>query len=94
MTASIPRADPDKLVIGRDMKEQAFVYNSAPVIDPLEVQRIDRQLAARRTRLMKELRERIVEVERRVAQFNSGRAALWRQVEKAFSARMLASCNA
>jgi hypothetical protein len=52
------------------------------------VQRIDRQLAARRTKLMKELRERIAEVERRVAQFNSGRAALWRQVETAFCARM------
>jgi hypothetical protein len=49
-------------------------------IDPLEVLRIDRRLAARRTKLMKELRERIAEVERRVVQFNGGRAALWRQV--------------
>ena len=56
----------------------------------LELQRIDWQLAARRAKLMKELRERISEVERRVAKFNSGRAALWGQVEAAFSARMLA----
>jgi DNA-binding helix-hairpin-helix protein with protein kinase domain len=84
----------DKLVIWRDVKERTFIYNAAPVIDPLEVQRIDRQLAARRTRLMKELRERIAELERRVASFNSGRAALWRQVEAAFSARMLARWSA
>ena len=48
------------------MKEKAFVYNAVAIVDPLEVQRIDRQLAARRTKLMKELRERISEVERRV----------------------------
>ena len=29
----------DKLVIWRDVKEKAFVYNAAPMIDPLEVQR-------------------------------------------------------
>ena len=84
----------DKLVIWRDMKEKAFVYNAASIVDPLEVQRIDRQLAARRTKLMKELRERIAEVERRVGQFNSGRAALWAQVEAAFDARMLARLGA
>ena len=84
----------DKLVIWRDMKEKAFVYNAAAIVDPLEVQRIDRQLAARRTKLMKELRERISEVERRVGQFNSDRAALWTQVETAFNARMLARFGA
>ena len=84
----------DKLVIWRDMKEKSFIYNAAPIVDPLEVQRIDRQLAARRAKLMKELRERIAEVERRVAQFNSGRAALWTQVEAAFDARMLARLGA
>ena len=80
----------DKLVIWRDMKEKAFAYNALPIVDPLEVQRIERQLAARRTKLMKELRERIAEVERRVDRFNSARAALWGQVETAFNARMLA----
>jgi hypothetical protein len=43
---------------------------------------------------MKDLRERFAEVERRVASFNSGRAALWRQVEAAFNARMLGRWNA
>ena len=84
----------DKLVIWRDMKEKSFIYYDAPIVDPLEVQRIDRQLAARRAKLMKELRERIAEVERRVAQFNSGRAALWTQVEASFSARMMARSGA
>ena len=84
----------DKLVIWRDVKEKAFVYDAAPIVDPLEVQRIDRQLAARRTKLMKELRDRIAGVERRVAQFNSGRAALWTQVEAAFDALMLARLGA
>ena len=80
----------DKLVIWRAMKEKSFAYYAAPIVDPLEVQRIDRQLAARRTKLMKELRERIAQVEQRVASFNSGRAALWTQVEAAFNAGMLA----
>jgi DNA-binding helix-hairpin-helix protein with protein kinase domain len=62
----------DKLVIWRDMKEKSFIYYASPIVDPLDVQRIDRQLAARRTKLMKELRERIAEVERRVAGFTSG----------------------
>ena len=53
-------------------------------------QRIDRQLAARRTKLMKELRERITELERRIGRFNSERAALWAQVEVTLNVRMLA----
>ena len=80
----------DKLVIWRAVKEKVFIYNAAPIVDPLEAQRIDRQLAARRTKLMKELRELIRDVERRVGQFNSDRAALWAQVETAFNERMLA----
>ena len=84
----------DKLVVWRHVKERAFVYNAAAIVDPLEVQRIDRQLAARRTKLMKEMRERISEVERRVDRFNSDRAALWTQVETAFNARMLARFGA
>jgi DNA-binding helix-hairpin-helix protein with protein kinase domain len=80
----------DKLVIWRDMKEKAFVYNAASIVDPLEVQLIDRQLAARRAKLMRELRERIGEMERRVSPFTRDRAALWVRVEAAFNARMLA----
>ena len=72
------------------MKEKAFVYNAAAVIDPLELQRIDRRLAARRTKLMKDMRERISEVERRLGRFNSDRSALQSQVETTFNARMLA----
>jgi hypothetical protein len=79
----------DKLVIWRDAKERAFVYNGAPIVDPLEVQRIDRDLASRRIKLMRELRERIAEVERRVGPFTRDRAALWTKVEAAFNARML-----
>jgi hypothetical protein len=56
---------------------------------PLQVQRIDRLLAARRTKLMRELRERIGEVERNVGPFTRDRAALWAQVETAFNVRML-----
>jgi DNA-binding helix-hairpin-helix protein with protein kinase domain len=79
----------DKLVIWRDIKEMAFVYNAAAVVDPLEVQRIDRQLAGRRTKLMMELRDQIGEMERRVGRFNCDRVALWAQVETAFNERML-----
>jgi hypothetical protein len=64
------------------------------MIDPPQVRRIDRQLAACRTKRMKELRERIAEVEQRVASFSSGRAALWGQVEAALDARMLARLGA
>jgi DNA-binding helix-hairpin-helix protein with protein kinase domain len=78
----------DKLVMWRDVKEKSFVYNGAAIIDPLDVQRIDRQLAVRRTKLMRELRERIGEVERKIGPFTRDRAALWAQVETAFDARM------
>ena len=54
------------------------------------MQHIERQLAVRRTKLMKELRERIAEVERRIDRFTNARAVLWGQVEAAFKERMLA----
>jgi hypothetical protein len=53
------------------------------------VQCIDPQPAARRTKLMRELCERIGEVERNVGPFTRDRAALWAQVETAFNVRML-----
>ena len=80
----------DTLVVWRDMRNRGFVYMPAPVVDPLEVQRIDRKLAVRCTKLMKELRERVAEAERRVGQFNADRAALWSHVETTFNNRMLA----
>lgn len=81
----------DKLVIWREMKEKAFSPNIAAIIDPLEVQRIDRQLAARRTKLMKELREKIAEVEQRMSGYLNDRAALWAQVEAAYANRFIAT---
>jgi DNA-binding helix-hairpin-helix protein with protein kinase domain len=51
----------DKLVIWRDTKENTFVPITGTIIDPPDVQRVDRRLAARRTKLMKDLREKITE---------------------------------
>lgn len=59
----------DKLLLWREHKEKSFVYNPSVVVDPLDLQRIDRDLAARRTKLMKELRARINELELRMAAF-------------------------
>ena len=78
----------DKIVSWRERTEQAFVYSATPTIDPLVAQRIDRRLAIRRTALMKELRERIAEVEHRVSGHMKMRQALWAEVESAFEAKM------
>lgn len=80
----------DKLVIWREMKENGFAPSTASIVDPLEVQRIDRQLAARRTKLMRDLREKIAEVERRTADFVKEREARWAKVEAAHQARQRA----
>lgn len=78
----------DKLVGWRQSKVDGFVPSTATTIDPLEVQRIDRQLAARRTKLMTELRERIADVERVMGPYLDIRARLWADVEKAHAARV------
>jgi DNA-binding helix-hairpin-helix protein with protein kinase domain len=78
----------DKLVIWRAMKEKAFVPSTAAIIDPHDVQRIDRRLAARRTKLVKDLREKITEVERRMGGYVKQREALWAQVEAAYQRRL------
>jgi hypothetical protein len=78
----------DKLLIWRDIKAQNFVPSRAATIDPHDVQRIDRQLAARRTKLMKDLREKIGEVEARMADYVKERNALWAQVEAAYQRRL------
>jgi DNA-binding helix-hairpin-helix protein with protein kinase domain len=80
----------DKLTLWREIKEKAFVPNPVAVVDPLEVQRIDRQLAARRTKLMRELRERIAEVEQRMNGYLEQRTARWAAVETALNARVQA----
>jgi DNA-binding helix-hairpin-helix protein with protein kinase domain len=78
----------DKLIIWREFKEKAFIASTASIIDPHEVQRIDRRLATRRTKLMKELRERITEVEGRMSDHIKQREALWARVEAAYQARL------
>lgn len=77
----------DKLVIWRELKEKAFAPNAVSIVDPLEVQHIDRQLAASRTKLMKELREKVGLVEQRMGGYITERAALWAQVGAAFAGR-------
>ena len=79
--------------IWKQQGEVAFFANDAWIVTRAKRSAAARQLAARRAKLMKELRELIAEVERRVALFNSGRAALWTQAEAAFDARMLAKWN-
>ena len=78
----------DALVIWREKKEKGFVFSTSAIVDPHEVQRIDRKLAARRTKLMKELREKIAEVELRMGDYVKEREALWATVETAFQARL------
>jgi DNA-binding helix-hairpin-helix protein with protein kinase domain len=82
------RALTDKIVLWRERIEQAFICSAMPTIDPLVAQRIDRQLAVRRTALMKELRERIGEVEHRVSGHMKMRQALWAEIESALEAKM------
>jgi hypothetical protein len=78
----------DKLLIWRAFKEKNFVPNTAAVIDPHDVQRIDRRLAARRANLMKDLREKISEVEQRMGDYVKERDALWARVEAAYQASL------
>lgn len=78
----------DKLVIWREFKEKSFVPSTASIVDPHEVQRIDRRLAARRAKLMKELRERITEIERCMSDFLKERDLRWARVEAAYQARL------
>jgi len=80
----------EKLVLWRERLEAGFVYSDKATVDPLQVQAIDRQLAPRRTRLMKELRDGISELERRIGSYVKERQVLWARVEAAFEARMLA----
>jgi DNA-binding helix-hairpin-helix protein with protein kinase domain len=56
----------DRLVTWRDHVSAGFVANQAPVVDPLEAQRVERSIAAKRGRLVKRLRDQIDQVERRV----------------------------
>lgn len=73
----------DKLAIWRDLKANAFTPSTAAFVDPIKVQAIDRRLAQRRTRLMKDLREKIAEVERIMVPYLEARNNLWTDVESA-----------
>jgi hypothetical protein len=70
----------DKLILWREHQERGFKANTAAVVDPLDVQRIDRDLASRRTKLMKELREYVLALERRMADFTAAREELMRNL--------------
>ena len=56
---------------------------------PLEVQRIDRELAARRTRYMKELRTSVAELEKRINQCMDDKQVPWRRIEASFNDQQL-----
>lgn len=65
------------------MQEKNFTPSTIAIVDPLDVQRIDRHFAVRRTRLVKDLREKIAEIERVISPYLTERARLWAEVEKA-----------
>jgi len=91
--AEIPgfgRSLTERLVYWRERLENKFRFEPVAVADPLEVRKIDRELATRRTRLVKELRSGIAALEKEVHAIRDDRAALWERVETAFDARMLA----
>ena len=80
----------DRLVNWRDGLERKFTFEPLAVTDPLDVQKIDRELAARRTRLMKELRSAIAGLEKQIACIRDERTDQLKRLEAAFNARMLA----
>ena len=84
----------ERLVNWREGLEQRFHFEPAAVTDPRDVQQIDRELAARRTRYMKELRPAILALEKRIGDIEDDRRALWQRLEAAFNERMLARHNA
>ena len=57
----------------REGLEQRFRFEPTAVADPRDVQRVDRELAARRTRYMKELRPAILALEKRISDIADAR---------------------
>jgi DNA-binding helix-hairpin-helix protein with protein kinase domain len=80
----------ERLINWRWGREQSFKFTPLVIADPLEVQKLDRELAARRIKLMRELRGGIAEIERGMKVFGNGRSALWRRLESAFNDWMVA----
>jgi DNA-binding helix-hairpin-helix protein with protein kinase domain len=94
---SIPgfgRSLTERLVNWREGLEQRFHFEPAAITDPRDVQRIDRELAARRTRYVKELRRAIFALETRINDIGDERRDLWQRVEAAFHEHMLARHSA
>jgi DNA-binding helix-hairpin-helix protein with protein kinase domain len=79
----------DRLVNWRWGREQNFRFMPLAIADPMEVQKLDRELAAQRINLMKDLRTGIAELESRIKRAHGDRVALWVTVERAFNAWML-----
>jgi DNA-binding helix-hairpin-helix protein with protein kinase domain len=80
----------DRLVNWADGLQRQFRFEPASTLDPMEVQKLDRELAGRRIKLMRELRAAIVAFEERVNSFQGARAAGWTTLERAFNTWMLA----
>ena len=80
----------DRLVNWRDGLEGRFLFEPAAVADPLEVRKVDREIAVQRIGFMKELRIRIVGLENQARRIRDDRGMLWKRLEAAFNARMLA----
>ena len=90
---SIPgfgRSLTERLVNWRESLEQRFHFEPAAITDPRDVRGIDRELAARRTRYVKELRRAIFALEKHINDIGDERRDLWQRVEAAFHECMLA----
>ena len=74
----------------RSRAESPFRPGEVAVGDPLEVRKVDLEIAVQRTGFMKELRIRIVGLENQARRIRDDRATLWKRLEVAFNARMLA----
>jgi DNA-binding helix-hairpin-helix protein with protein kinase domain len=80
----------DRIVNWADGLQRQFRFEPGSTVDPLEVQRLDRELAGRRIRLMKELRSAIGALEEWINTFQGERAADRTKLAAAFNAWMLA----
>jgi DNA-binding helix-hairpin-helix protein with protein kinase domain len=80
----------DRIVSWADGLQCQFRFEVGSTVDPLEVQKLDRELAGRRIKLMKELRNAIGALEVRINAVQSDRAANRTKLEAAFNAWMLA----
>jgi DNA-binding helix-hairpin-helix protein with protein kinase domain len=80
----------DRIVSWADGVQRRFRFEAGSTVDPLEVQKLDRELAGRRIKLMKELRNAIGALEERINTLQGDRATERTRLEAAFSAWMIA----